>query len=447
MKKFISVLILSFYTFLINAEDIDLSLNFEEALPFDFYSKLQFPQCFSFLEKDEKLLKTDSAGTLPELVNISDHNQLKRHSKKLREYQKKIIELKRQKKYKEILQTASEVVAFIKDSYIFDEYFLRRYDPNFLGFYSLRGYRIDMLSALQYTSLSIINSYFEAAKALNDEASMYNWTKVGFEINRWINNHRGCLKEIDIRFRSGNILDNKPIKTRPICYLNSLTESIFSESMALHSMNKEQFDKAIHLASLSLTAIQLTPESQIAFTSAALQRLNNLARLAYSAYQNENWCLSYEGFDKTIKLAAEIDIQPLPVWKTLKGNAGKFYTPIKNNLWNARYGMASKEGKANYLPIRQIPPQYPSSLLEKGREGCVMLTFDITKDGKPKNIEVDWSSNKRFNKSALKSARDYVFSPPYKAGVPSEVEGARTLVVYKIDSRNKSKDYIPPGCE
>ncbi len=40
-----------------------------------------------------------------------------------------------------------------------------------------------------------------------------------------------------------------------------------------------------------------------------------------------------------------------------------------------------------------------------------------------------------------------VFSPPYKAGVPSEVQEAKTIIIYKLASKNKGPEYIPAGCE
>ena len=153
-------------------------------------------------------------------------------------------------------------------------------------------------------------------------------------------------------------------------------------------------------------------------------------------------------FDRAIKLAREVGIQPLDIWTKLKSEANEYYTPADTALWSTRYGMVSKGDKPIYVPVRQIPPAYPSSLLARGIEGCVMLRFDISKEGNPSNIEVDWSTNKKFNRSAIKSAKDYLFSPPYEGGKPSDVKDAQTLIVYKVDSKkSRSPSYTPPGCE
>jgi TonB family protein len=306
---------------------------------------------------------------------------------------------------------------------------------------------MDFLSALQYTTLSIVNSSLEAAKILKNEDLITKWSKTGLTINLWIHKNRGCLNKL------GNRLDlssqkNFTMTGGNLCHLNNLIESNFSETVSLAAMNSNQFDEAIHLASQSLTAVQMTPESQLAFKSAAFKRLNNLGRLAYSANQNENWCLSYEGFDRAIKLAIEVGIEPLEIWRNLKSDAHQNYLPIEADLWNIRYGMLSKGNKPLYIPVKQIPPKYPRRLLEKGVEGCVMLVFDITKEGNPKNIKVDWSTHRGFDRSAIKSAESFLFSPPYQDGKPSGVRDAQSLISYKVDSKkSRSPDYAPPGCE
>ena len=430
-----------------SSQEIYIDLNVGEELPVDFYTRLQFPQCSLHSKPPEMKFEDDYAGRDSDLTNMADHRILKRQSKILRDYQQQIIELKSKKEYEKLLKVSHQALAFVNDSSIFKTRFLRQYDPALLGYFSLRGYRMDFLSALQYTTLSIVNSSLEVAKILQNEELITKWSKTGLTINLWIHKNRGCLNKL------GNRLDlssqkNLTMTGGNLCHLNNLIESNFSESVSLAAMNRNQFDQAIHLASRSLTAVQMTPESQLAFKSSAFKRLNNLGRLAYSANQNENWCLSYEGFDRAIKLAIEVGIEPLEIWRNLKSDAHQNYLPIEADLWNVRYGMLSKGNKPLYIPVKQIPPKYPRRLLEKGVEGCVMLLFDITKEGNPKNIKVDWSTNKGFDRSAIKSAESFLFSPPYQDGKPSGVKDAQTVISYKVDSKkSRSPNYAPPGCE
>jgi hypothetical protein len=293
----------------VSSQEIYIDLNVGEELPVDFYTRLQFPQCSLHSKLPEMKFEDDYAGRDSDLTNKADHRILKRQSKILRDYQQQIIELKSKKEYEKLLNVSDQVLVFVNDSFIFKTRFLRQYDPTLLGYFSLRGYRMDFLSALQYTTLSIVNSSLEVAKILQNEDLITKWAKIGLTINLWIHKNRGCLNKL------GNRLDlssqrNFTLTGGNLCHLNNLIESNFSESVSLAAMNRNQFDEAIHLASRSLTAVQMTPESQLAFKSAAFKRLNNLGRLAYSANQNENWCLSYEGFDRAIKLANEVGIEP-----------------------------------------------------------------------------------------------------------------------------------------
>ena len=447
LKNFYFASLLFFHIFYVSAEEIQIDLSAGVLVPADFYTRLQFPQCSSNPLLSEIEFEDDYAGTASDMTNVTDHRILKRQSKILRDFQQQIIELNDKKEYEKLLKVSDQALGFVNDSFIFKLRFLRQYDQAILGYFSLRGYRMDFLSGLQYTVLSIVSTSLETSKILQNEELINKWAKTGLSINHWIHKYRGCLTKL------GNRLDlstqkNLTMTGGNLCHLNNLTESIFSESVSLTSMNQKEHDKAINFAAHSLTAIQMTPESQRAFKSAAFKRLNNLGRLAYSASQNENWCLSYEGFDRAIKLAREVGIQPLDIWTNLKSEANEYYTPVDTALWSTRYGMVSKGDKPIYIPVRQIPPAYPSSLLARGVEGCVMLRFDISKEGNPRNIEVDWSTNKKFNRSAIKSAKDYLFSPPYEGGKPSDVKDAQTLIVYKVDSKkSRSPSYTPPGCE
>jgi TonB family protein len=447
LKKVYFVFIFSLSLLNISAQDSKLDLVFEDLIPIEFYTQLQFPQCSSDPSFSNFQIEQDYAGTVNDFTNISDHKILERQSKKLRDFQQQIIKLNRKQEYAKVIEVSEEAISFVNDSLIFKQRFLRGYDHRLLGFYSLRGYQIDFLSALQYTTLSIINASYEAAKALGNKESVKEWAETGFKVNRWIYKYRGCSNNLFTKFYLSPKQENQRFKQRPLCSLNGLTESIFSESLALDAMNRKDYKNTVNLASQSLSAIQVTPESQISFQSAAVQRLNNLARLAYSANLDKNWCLSFEGFDRAIKLASEIDIQPLEIWKTLKLNASEHYFPSEISRWNEKYGMAAKEDTPSYIPIKQIPPKYPGRLMSKGIEGCVMLSFDITKGGKTKNVEVVWSTHSGFERPARMAGKEFIFSPPYKGGVLSEIEGHRSVLIFKMNSKDKLPGYIPPGCE
>ena len=131
-----------------------------------------------------------------------------------------------------------------------------------------------------------------------------------------------------------------------------------------------------------------------------------------------------------------------------KKEASKYYLPNKEDSWTVRYGnMSYRNSKNLYMPLKQLPPAYPRRLLERGIEGCVMLSFTINKEGKTENAKVEWSTHEGFNKSALTSSKSYEYSIPEKEGVPTNIPDVRTVIVYKIEDPNRSSLYIPAGCE
>ena len=168
--------------------------------------------------------------------------------------------------------------------------------------------------------------------------------------------------------------------------------------------------------------------------------------MAYAAQQQENWCLTYEGNDRAIKLANELNLKPLDSWISSKEEANKHYAPIEDS-WSERYGKLSFKDRDLYLPLKQRPPEYPRRLLNRGIEGCVMLSYTVNEKGRIEDTKVEWSTNTSFNKSALESAATYEYSIPEKNGQPASVSDVRTIIVYKIEDPNKSPLYVPAGCE
>ena len=203
LKKILLSCSLSLCALFIGSEEINIDLSFGDLVNTEFYTLLQFPQCASKSDLSKINTEGDYAGNLEEMANMSDHRILERQSKKLRDFQQQIIKLNARQEYKKLLQVSNEAFEFINDSLIFKQSFLRRYNPSLLGYFSLRGYRMDFLSSLQYTTLSIVNSSLEAAKILQNEELKYKWANTGLKINRWIHKYRGCLSQLETRFDIG----------------------------------------------------------------------------------------------------------------------------------------------------------------------------------------------------------------------------------------------------
>ena len=86
-KKVYFVFIFSLSILNISAQDSKLDLVFEDLIPIEFYTQLQFPQCNSDPSFSNFQIEEDYAGTVSDFTNISDHKILERQSKKLRDFQ------------------------------------------------------------------------------------------------------------------------------------------------------------------------------------------------------------------------------------------------------------------------------------------------------------------------------------------------------------------------
>lgn len=451
MKK---LLLLIFYFFNVHSitgdEVFDNSIfNIDkgDVIPIATYLEIQFPQCTQYDLKPSAV--NDLLGTSEDRFDKTEIRLLKREGKEIRSFHKKIIELRRRDKHSEILKTAKEAQEFIEQSTIFkkDTLLKFRLDSNNFGSFVLNGVPMDFLSSQQFSAMMIAAIAMESAQKVDNNALTQSWAEIGLNITRWIFNNRGCSVKIGSSYDSPvQSLGERVRAVGNICTTMYLKESSFAEKILINSLNNQDYKTVLELASLSLTDMQVTPASQTSFKSAAFIRLNTLARLAYAAQQQENWCLTYEGNDRAIKLANELNLKPLDSWISSKEEANKHYAPIEDS-WSERYGKLSYKDTNLYLPLKQRPPEYPRRLLNRGIEGCVMLSYTVNEKGRIEDTKVEWSTNTSFNKSALASAATYEYSIPEKNGQPTSVSDVRTIIVYKIEDPNKSPLYVPAGCE
>jgi len=423
------------------------NINNADVIPIATYLEIQFPQCTQYDLKTSAV--NDLLGTSEDRFDKTEIRLLKREGKEIRSFHKKIIELRRRDKHSDILETAKEAQEFIEQSTIFkkDTLLKFRLDSNNFGSFVLNGVPMDFLSSQQFSAMMIAAIAMESAQKVDDNVLTQSWAEIGLNITRWIFNNRGCSVKIGSSYDSPVQSAGERVRAvGNICTTMYLKESSFAEKILINSLNNQDYKKVLELASLSLTDLQVTPASQTSFKSAAFIRLNTLARLAYAAQQQENWCLTYEGNDRAIQLANELNLKPLDSWINSRDEASRHYVSAEST-WSTRYGSLSYKDKNLYIPLEQRPPKYPRRLLERGIEGCVMLSYTVNEKGRIEDPKVEWSTNTSFNKSALASAASYKYSIPETDGQPASVSDVKTVIVYKIEDPNKSPFYVPAGCE
>jgi protein TonB len=94
-------------------------------------------------------------------------------------------------------------------------------------------------------------------------------------------------------------------------------------------------------------------------------------------------------------------------------------------------GLSASDGE--YLPIVKVAPQYPSRASARGIEGYVLLEYTVSKQGTVIDpIVIEAEPENIFNKAAINSALRYKYKPRVVDGVPQEVAGVRTRIVFKL---------------
>lgn len=82
-------------------------------------------------------------------------------------------------------------------------------------------------------------------------------------------------------------------------------------------------------------------------------------------------------------------------------------------------------GPANgaVVAIVQVQPEYPPIARQRGMEGFVDVTFDVTEAGTVTNVSVVASSHRLFEKAAIRAAERSRYRPRMVDGVPLATTG------------------------
>lgn len=86
--------------------------------------------------------------------------------------------------------------------------------------------------------------------------------------------------------------------------------------------------------------------------------------------------------------------------------------------------------------IEKTPPRYPASAAREGREGWVVVSYVVAKDGEliERMIE-DSSGSEDFERAAIDVLDNWIYEPARLNDEPVEQSMTRTRIVFKLDSR------------
>ena len=88
----------------------------------------------------------------------------------------------------------------------------------------------------------------------------------------------------------------------------------------------------------------------------------------------------------------------------------------------------------NVTKIFDAAPTYPRNAIRLGREGYVLIEFDVDTDGSvldPYVLESEPTGV--FERSAIKAVRKWLFSPPSYKDVSVKVNDVRAKVTFALD--------------
>ena len=407
------------------------------------YKKLQFPSCYSKQYFNFEGFKDDSLGSSSEDITNYERKELRKIVGILESNHKKITKNFNKSNYRKALKLSLESLDLVDSSQVFKLSFLKRFKyKDYSG--GLAGRLVDSISAGQYSAVAISYMAYNSAAELGFKSdTQIELLNQSLDYSRWIFANRGCSDSL--RHYIDDI-DDELTGASNICSMVASIEAKVAEKL-FHESYKQNNLLGINLAHLSLTNYANSSASLYNFPNSSIVRLNILIRLGTLAEKKGNNCMAHRSYDRSLQLAniLEIKSQVIQALELGKERTSNFENKDRGD-WDPKYGKYKRKN-ADYLMIKQIPPKYPSSLFSRGLEGCVLVGYTITQEGKTADHEVIWSTDKRFDKAAFKSSKSFIFSPPIKEDMPIVVEDAKSFITFKIQEDGKNMSYSPPGCE
>lgn len=94
------------------------------------------------------------------------------------------------------------------------------------------------------------------------------------------------------------------------------------------------------------------------------------------------------------------------------------------------------DNSSDALPIIQVSPQYPIPAAQEGKEGYVLLEFDISASGSVENIKVIQAKPKRiFNQAAIDALKKWKYKPRMEEGRVMAQTRQQVRLDFKLDQQ------------
>ena len=405
------------------------------------YVKLQFQGCFPEHQFTESSFKNDISDSLNNKLKTWEKEEIKRTGYKINSQLQSIRSIFNKGSYEKVLSKAEKALKLIKSNELRRKKSDGQYEYG-LSVETVAGNSASMLHFYSAASVEIPYLAFISAEELNlDQDIQEKWLQESFSQSRTAFSVNQCSKML-ARYVGVKTQNRRAYSS--ICSKINPYEAFTAGELGILEHRKENYLAALSLFSIALTNYNLTAYKDEASDSILFERMNILARTGFAAEKAKKWCIAYEGFRRSTEIAKVLDIKPLEVWGKKLIQARSELDSIPKDNWSSEYGLYQPGGA--YMPLFKPVPVYPKQMARSGREGCVMLEFNVNEQGKTEDIEVVWSTNKSFNQNAKKTVERFLYQPQIEEGKPVKVEGVLNQITFIIEGKSKPRNYIPEGC-
>ena len=99
----------------------------------------------------------------------------------------------------------------------------------------------------------------------------------------------------------------------------------------------------------------------------------------------------------------------------------------------AQQGLETSTQQQEYFAILKSVPDYPKEALKKGIEGYCVVEYEVSADGKTKNLLVDQCTDEIFTDESLKTVSRFLYSPRIVGGINLSVASVKHKLTFVLE--------------
>jgi TonB family protein len=105
---------------------------------------------------------------------------------------------------------------------------------------------------------------------------------------------------------------------------------------------------------------------------------------------------------------------------------------LADTLSQIKVMQANLQNNVDKQLIKRVNPRYPTDEARDGKEGAVLLQFDINQEGNVENIRVLEETSKNFGRLAIEALSKWRYIPAFENGQPVAVENEKVQLDFSL---------------